>query len=351
MKKADFKKTSTTSKVKAYSLYKEKPLYKGKIARIAGATRSETRKFIADESFNQKFSSKKFLKTEPSLIKHKGLNKKFVELITSKEKEELEPDTSWGGVAKWYNRHLEKEDDTYHTKVIFPNVLRLLKDMQGKKVLDMACGQGIFAERLRDVGAFVTGVDIGKDLITIAKKNSESIEKKGTHKVVYHVGSAENLDMLKDKSFDIVICILALQNIENLGKTIGEASRVLVEGGTFIFIINHPSFRNPKQSYWGFNHESSVQYRRVDEYMSERGVEIDMHPGSTTFKKMTKSFHRPLQGYLKSLFKAGFVMSHFEEWVSHKESEKGPKQHAENKARKEIPMFMYIEGKKQNIKH
>ncbi len=256
------------------------------------------------------------------------------------------PDTSWGGVADWYNKHLEYGEDTYHSKVIFPNVERILGDVTSVKVLDMACGQGIFSEKLRDLGAFVTGVDLGKELIKIAEEKSKTIKEKGTHKVVYHVASTEDLFMLKDNSFDVVVCILALQNIENLQKTISEASRILTSAGKFVFILNHPSFRNPRKTMWGFNEVDDTQYRRVDEYMSESHIKVDMTPGSVKDKKFTVSFHRPLQVYMKALSKSGFAITRLEEWVSHKESERGPKKRAEDKARKEIPMFMCIEGKK-----
>ncbi len=150
--------------------------------------------------------------------------------------------------------------------------------------------------------------------------------------------------MLKDKSFDIVVCILALQNIEDLQKTISEARRVLTSSGKLFFVLNHPSFRNPKQTYWGYNEADDMQYRRVDEYMSESHVRIDMTPGSTVDKKFTVSFHRPLQVYIKALSKNGLAITRLEEWVSHRESERGPKKKAEDKARKEIPLFMCIES-------
>ena len=87
-----------------------------------------------------------------------------------------------------------------------------------------------------------------------------------------------------------------------------------------------------------------MQYRRVDEYMSESHVRIDMTPGSITDKKFTVSFHRPLQVYVKALTKSGMAITRLEEWVSHRESERGPRKKAEDKSRKEIPLFMCIEG-------
>lgn len=310
----------------------EKPVYKGKEDRLAGVrSRNETRVYSGYEPRTKK--------PEVSFVAQKSESKKIV----PHQKSTTVNSTSWGGVADWYNNHLEKSDDTYHTKVIFPNMLRMLGDVSSKKVLDMACGQGIFAEKLRDAGALVTGIDLGKELIAIAEDKSKTVQEKGTHKVVYHVGSADDLFMLKDASFDIVVCILALQNIENLAKTISEARRVLTSKGKLFFVLNHPSFRNPKQTHWGYYEAENTQYRRVDEYMSESHVRIDMTPGSEVDKKFTVSFHRPLQVYIKALSKHGLAVTRLEEWVSHRESERGPKKKAEDKARKEIPLFMCIE--------
>ena len=50
--------------------------------------------------------------------------------------------------------------------------------------------------------------------------------------------------------------------------------------------------------------------------------------------------------FLKYFAKNGFAVTRLEEWISHKESEKGLRKLAEDKARKEIPMFMMIEVKK-----
>ena len=258
-------------------------------------------------------------------------------------------DTSWGTVASWYNDHLEKTGDTYHEKVIYPNLLRIIGDIKGKKVLDLACGQGQFSRLMRDKGAHVTGIDLGKELIAIAESYNVSVKETGTHKAIYLQGSADDLYMLKDATFEVVVCILALQNIENLQKTIEEAKRVLTPNGSFVFVLNHPSFRNPRQTHWGYDEEHDTQFRRVDEYMSESHYKIDMTPGSKTHKKFTVSFHRPLQVYIKALSKAGLSITRLEEWVSHKESEKGPRQKAENTSRKEIPLFMCIEGKKFSL--
>ena len=256
-----------------------------------------------------------------------------------------EAKTSWGPVASWYDKHLVQGGDTYHEKVVYPNLLRVIGEVKGLHVLDLACGQGQFSQLLASNDAYVTGVDIGKELITIAEKNN--LDHK--FKLHYFTSPSHDLYMVKDKTQDIVLCVLALQNIEQLQDTCKEVSRVLKDTGRFICVLNHPSFRNPTHTHWSYDEREGKQYRRVEEYLSESKVKIDMTPGSNTNKKFTVSFHRPLQVYIKALAKYHFAVTRLEEWESHRESEKGPRQKSENKARKEIPLFMCLEVKKQAI--
>lgn len=246
--------------------------------------------------------------------------------------------TSWGEVAGWYDKVVES-DDSYQTKVLLPQLLRVMNIAKGEQVIDIACGQGFFSRAFHDVGARVTGIDIGEDLIEIARQKSKDI--------TYSVGSAESLRGVADALYDKAAIILALQNIEKLQDTCTSVARVLKTNGKFYLVLNHPSFRIPGRSAWEFDAINHIQYRRVDGYMSENEKEMIMNPGAQTQdQKVTWSFHRPLQVYTKALFKAGFVITRIEEWGSHKESEPGPRQKAEDKARKEFPLFMLLELQK-----
>lgn len=249
-------------------------------------------------------------------------------------------DTSWGGVADWYQEHLEG-DDTYHAQVIAPNLMRLLGPKKGMRILDLGCGEGYFARLIHKSSAHVVGVDIAKPLIEAAKKQSPDIE--------YHVASAENLVFSKDAHFDEVICVLALQNMEKLDVVLKECARVLKSGGRCIFVLNHPAFRIPRRSSWGWDEDEKTQYRRIDGYLSASRAEIDMAPGIAKEKgggETTWSFHRSLQDHMKAFANVGFVISRLEEWISHKKSEKGPRSVAEDTARKEFPLFLAIEVRK-----
>ena len=280
-------------------------------------------------------ASKQFSKRDDT----KSARSTYPKSQSTSQKPQVESPTSWGDVASWYDKHLEG-DDTYHTKVILPSLMRMIGDVKGKDVLDLACGQGFFTRSLAQATTHITGIDIGKELIASA----EAMQKGVTTKIKYFVTSADDLFMIKDTSMDVVVCVLALQNIENIQGTMKEVSRVLKKGGKFIFVLNHPTFRIPKASAWGYHEAEKIQFRRIDTYLSESKIKIDMTPGSQKDKKFTISFHRPLQVWSKLLQKNHLAITRMEEWESHKVSEKGPKQDAENKARKEIPLFLAVEA-------
>jgi ubiquinone/menaquinone biosynthesis C-methylase UbiE len=247
--------------------------------------------------------------------------------------------TSWGNVAKWYDKTVS-EEESYQNAVIKPNLLRMLALKKGESILDIACGSGFFSREFAKAGAKVTGVDIGPELIKIAKAQDS--------KSVYLVNNAEKMEGIKSLSFDAAAIVLALQNIKNLQAAVAEVFRTLKYGGRCLVVLNHPGFRIPGQSSWGFDEKANVQFRRVDAYLSESSKAMDMHPGQeASNKKITYSFHRPLQVYFKAFAKAGFVVSRLEEWVSNKESDKGPRKKAEDTARKEFPLFMCLELRKQ----
>ena len=246
-------------------------------------------------------------------------------------------ETSWGGVAKWYDEVVE-EKGSYQKDVILPNILRLVDVKKGDKILDLACGQGFFASEFEKLGADVVASDISSELINIAKEKNKNIK--------FVVSPADDISFLGDNTVDKITIILALQNIDNLNGVFKECRRILKTNGKLFVVLNHPAFRIPKVSSWGFDDEMGVQYRRLDSYLSESRIKIDMTPGSKENKKFTISFHRSLQTYFKAFKNNGFCVENFEEWISDRKSEPGKRQKAEDRARKEFPMFAMIEASK-----
>lgn len=247
-------------------------------------------------------------------------------------------DTSWESVTNWYDKSVGKEGHYYHQQVIIPKLLDILDINENSQVLDLACGQGILARHLPKKSAY-TGVDLSDSLIRAAQK----YDTLPGHRYLVH--DATHALPFEPASFTHALIILALQNIAEPEKVIDNASRLLKPKGKFILILNHPCFRIPRQSSWEIDEGKKLQYRRIDRYMSELKIPIQMQPSKGEKSAQTLSFHRPLSFYTKALAKKGFSICLLDEWCSDKVST-GKAAKMENRAREEIPLFLCIVAQK-----
>ncbi|MEX2212524.1 MAG: class I SAM-dependent methyltransferase [Phycisphaeraceae bacterium] len=258
------------------------------------------------------------------------------------------PPTDWGPVAEWYDELVGDEGSEYHREVILPGVLRMLSIHKGERVLDVACGQGVLCRQLAAKGANVTGVDAARALIDLAKKRSAPRDEDDPtiDFRLLDVRTLVNVAEFKEQ-FHAAACILAIQNIDTLRPVFdGMAASLVNDGaGRVVIVLNHPAYRSPQATSWGWDERAKVQYRRVDRYLLPRKHPIVTHPGKDP-TRYTWSFHRPLGTYVKALRQAGLLVEAIEEWASHKHSDSGPRAKAENDARKEIPLFMAIKARK-----
>jgi SAM-dependent methyltransferase len=240
-------------------------------------------------------------------------------------------DTSWNRVGKWYNEKVGCYGWYYHEHVVLPGVIRLLKLSANSSLLDLGCGQGVLARRILKSVKYV-GIDAAASLITFAIKQDRSANH------TFLVGDVTQQLPISEK-FTHAAIILALQNIEFPALAIGTAASHLTSGGKLVIVLNHPAFRIPRQSSWGIDQHSKLQYRRENIYMSVLKIPITMHPGQGG--PVTWSFHEPLSAYTKMLADNHLVIENLEEWTSDKESV-GKAGKMENRSRAEFPLFLAI---------
>ncbi len=237
-------------------------------------------------------------------------------------------------MSTWYGESMGKKGQYFHEHVILSGVLKLLNLKSGDSLLDLGCGEGILGRGIPK-GVSYTGYDIAPDLIRIARQK----DRAHTYQVYDVTGS------LPDGIYSHAAIILALQNIEDPEKVIGNAAKLLKPGGSFVIVMNHPCFRIPRQSGWGIDDANKLQYRKIFRYMSPLSIPISMHPGKKQ-SPVTWTFHRPLSDYFSMLRDAGLFVDAFHEWTSDKESV-GKDGNMENRARKEIPLFLALRAVKR----
>lgn len=256
--------------------------------------------------------------------------------------------THWDSVSEWYDDLLNDRGSDLYQRVLIPGTLRMLGNVRSTSVLDIACGQGILSRALAERGAQVVGIDGAPRLIERARELGNPGET-----ISYGEGDAQALEPAikatvgdEFEPFDSAVCLMALMNIEDLDAAMRSAACALKPGGSFVGVILHPAFRSPRQTSWGWlgaKPEAQKQFRRIDSYMSVAPVEITMNPGAAASGKdaiTTTTFNRPISAYMTSAAKAGLFINGFEEWISPRESQPGPRADEENRARREFPMFL-----------
>lgn len=244
--------------------------------------------------------------------------------------------TGWQKVGKWYDSIVGVEGHYYHQKIVLPGLLRLLELEKNSSLLDLACGQGILARQIPPSVSYV-GIDAAKSLITKAK--SYDGNQKNHHYYVADV--TKPLPLPKTQLFSHAAIVLAMQNLAEPEKALLALREHLLPGARLVIVLNHPCYRIPRQSAWGFDDASKTQYRRLNSYMSSQKIPIAANPGKKE-SEITLSYHEPLSNYFAYLAASGFAVTLLEEWCSDKEST-GKAAKWENRARKEFPLFLALQ--------
>lgn len=112
-------------------------------------------------------------------------------------------------------------------------------NLKGKKVLDVGCGGGILSESMAQLGAQVTGIDLGEKALKVAQLHS----LESGVAVDYQLTSVEDLAEKIPASFDVVTCLEMLEHVPNPASVVAACAKLVKPGGhVFFSTIN----RNPK---------------------------------------------------------------------------------------------------------
>jgi len=174
---------------------------------------------------------------------------------------------------------------------------RMVGELEGKCVLDLACGFGFYTRLLKQHGAVqVLGIDISPEMIRLAHQQ-EQAEPLG---IMYQVSDAVTLPPLGP--FDLVTAVYLLNYATSKEQLLGmfrSASANLVAGGRFIAYTINPAFTlsKPNCTLYGLSVLSEVP--DTDRYITEAQFNTEP-PTRFTYSRWSQAT------YEKTIEKAGF---------------------------------------------
>jgi ubiquinone/menaquinone biosynthesis C-methylase UbiE len=183
-----------------------------------------------------------------------------------------------------------------------PATLALLGDVAGLRVLDAGCGSGICSEILARGGATVHGVDVTPELLALAHRRCAGLS------VELALGDlTKPLHWLSDRSFDRVLCALALDYVEALDPLFREFHRVTRPGGALVFSMSHPM-----RDWMDDRTHGEGSYYEANRFGMHWGGFGEPRP-------YVECYRRPLAAILNPLAEAGWTLERVVEPVPQEE--------------------------------
>jgi len=208
----------------------------------------------------------------------------------------------WEALADDFDARMGDDGNRFHCALVRPATLRLLDPRPGERILDAACGNGLFSLCLAEMGCEVTAFDFSPKMLAHAKRRCAD------YPVTFTQADATNYDEIialgGGRPFDKAVANMAVMDIEDIRPLFRAVHEMLVPGGVFVFSALHPCFQTPGRS--ATEDSGLITYNYIEP--CKHFVTI-----LNQNDKQAWHWHRPLHELLGTGFAAGFVLDGLEE--------------------------------------
>lgn len=129
---------------------------------------------------------------------------------------------------QFYDEHYAKKESSIITKPWYLFLQGLMVEVEGKKILEVGCGDGGFSLWMSRKNE-VFGIDI-------SKVGLERATDRANNKANFCLADAQQLPF-RDRVFDIIIAAEVLEHIPQPDYALGEINRVLKSGGSLYLTV------------------------------------------------------------------------------------------------------------------
>ena len=152
----------------------------------------------------------------------------------------------------------------YRENVEFPSFIDALGSVSGKRVLDVGCGDGVYARLVAERGAAqVVGMDSSSEMIRLAEV-AEAERPLGIRYRVLDVATMPSLD-----SFDLVVAVNVLHYADSRTALDGMCERIasnLVPGGRLLAYVGNAECDSEAARDFGFLVDRPADLREGDPF-------------------------------------------------------------------------------------
>ena len=124
-------------------------------------------------------------------------------------------------------------DSAFNAHYDRPAVLAALGPVTGRRVLDAACGPGLYLRELLERGATVSAFDASPVMVALARQQTLGQVR------IDQAALGQRLPY-RDDAFDLIVCALAIHYARDRAAAFAEFRRVLRPGGAAVVSTQHP---------------------------------------------------------------------------------------------------------------
>src|SRR3712207_265529 len=119
---------------------------------------------------------------------------------------------AWDRNAALWAEEVRSGFDLYRELYTLPAFLEFMPSIAGKRVIDLACGEGANTRRFARLGGTMTGIDLSPEMIRHARRKEEE-EPLG---IAYEIGSFSEFSPFASEQFDCALSTMAFMDRPDL---------------------------------------------------------------------------------------------------------------------------------------